>query len=230
MTRSYTYNIPIYLDSERNAVRSSKSTSTNKSNCRRNEEEKGTSPPRTEKAVSFFQKVTVYEHIHHKDLDEREASSYWFQSDEYAQTQSECEETLKWMERAGKYGDSDEDKKGGFCCRGLEGRTKAGRREMQKTRSDSFRVVNSEQNRQWRDAYRTTLDARQLARAYRNTTEAAERLARLQGIQDEEYARKAACGEVSSSPSSNTKKGGSKNKSSFWGYPTSTKLSVISRT
>ena len=229
MTRSYTYNIPIFLDSEKTAVRSSTSKSTNKCN-RRDDGKKGTSPPRTEKAVSFFQKVTVYEHINRKDLDERETLSYWFQNDEYAQTQSECEETLKWMERSGKYGDGDEDKNGGFCFRGLEGRTKTGRREMQKARSDSFRVVNGEQNRQWRDAYRTALDVRQLARAYRNTTEAAARLARLQGIQDEEYARKVACGRLSSSPSINTTKGASKSKSSFWGYPTSTKSSMVSRT
>jgi hypothetical protein len=197
MARSYTYDIPVYIDSKKNAVK------TKKLKC-----EGGP------KGVSFYQKVTVYEHIHRNELGDQEVAAYWFQREEFALRREEYEATVNLM-HTGKCLDDHYDEEA-FCARGLEGRTKTGRRERKKVRAESFAIVKCEQNRQWRDAYRTSLDVRKLARVYRSTTENAERLARLMGIKDTEYVKEAWFQKAQSAP---------KKKTSLWGFPATAKPS-----
>jgi hypothetical protein len=176
---SYTYNITAYPGLDSQVVQSKPSSTSTK---------RGGGGEGRPRKVSFYAKVVVYDHIHNKQMDDEEHCAYWFQNYEYAIRRAECEETVILMGK-GKIPDDDEDDGEDFCSRGLEGRTKAGRRQRTKSRSESCAMVNYEQNRQWSDVYRTSLDATALAGAYRSTTEDAARLARRAGIRDEDYVK-----------------------------------------
>ena len=143
--------------------------------------------------IRFYQKVAVYEHIHHKEMKPSEHSQYWFQEQECAQNEADVIQTVARMEKTmrtrrfsngSNSADIDDDT---FCSRGLEGRTRTGSKNVCKTRTEARNVVQNEQHRQWSDISRTSLNVESLARVYRTKTEPAAIAARRAGIRDEEY-------------------------------------------
>jgi hypothetical protein len=204
---SYTYNITAYpsLDSQ---IVTSKPEAT-----------KHTIGEVQQKRVLFYAKVEVYDHIHHKHMDDEEHIAYWFQGYEYNVRRAECEKTVARMEKAKTPLRDDDD----LCSRGLERSTKAGRCQLTKNRTESYAIVNYEQNRQWSDVHRTSLDANALARAYRSTTKNAALVARRTGISDEEYVLGAYF------PGMNVKEASHKtNATYFFGFSTFTRTSAVS--
>jgi hypothetical protein len=204
---SYTYNITAYPSLDSQIVTSKPEASKQKIG------EVG------QKRVLFYAKVEVYDHIHHKHMDDEEHIAYWFQGYEYDVRRAECEKTVARMEKAKAPLLDDDD----FCSRGLERSTKAGRCQLTKNRTESYAIVNYEQNRQWSDVHRTSLDANALARAYRSTTKNAALVARRTGISDEEYVLGAYF------PGMNVKEASHKtNPTYFFGFSTFTRTSAVS--
>jgi hypothetical protein len=87
--------------------------------------------------VTFSKKVSVKEITHRNNMSERICEEYWMSQEDFQTIKAHLKVTIKMMMTNREIDEEDED----YCTRGLEFRTREGRRQRNKNKVAARRVV-----------------------------------------------------------------------------------------